>query len=77
MWTKAEYAKHYVWELQFKHTIYLNHVDLLPSHGYLWPSDAIWQQILFNIRSGNGLLPDGTKLLSEPIMPKCQLGPKE
>ena len=32
----------------------------------LWPSDAIWRQIWVNIGLGNGLLPDGTKPLSEP-----------
>ena len=34
----------------------------------LWPSDAIWQQIWVNIGSGNGLLPDGTKPLPEPML---------
>ena len=35
----------------------------------LWPSDAIWrQQILVNPGSGNGLLPDGTKPLPEPML---------
>ena len=32
----------------------------------LWPSDAIWLWI--NIGSGNGLLPDRTKPLPEPIL---------
>ena len=31
----------------------------------LWPSDAIWWQILVSIDSGNGLLPDKTKWVSE------------
>ena len=34
----------------------------------LWPSDAIWRQIWVNIGSGNGLLPDGTKPLPEPML---------
>ena len=34
-----------------------------------WPSDAIWrQEIWVNIGSGNGLLPDGTKPLPEPML---------
>ena len=34
----------------------------------LWPSDAVWWQRSVNIGSGNGLLPDGTKPLSEPML---------
>ena len=34
----------------------------------LRPSDAIWWQIWVNIGSGNGLLPDGTKPLPEPML---------
>ena len=35
----------------------------------LWPSDAIlWKKIWVNISSGNGLLPDSTKPLPEPIL---------
>ena len=34
----------------------------------LWPSDAIWWQIWVNIGSCNGLLPDGTKPLPEPML---------
>ena len=38
----------------------------------LWPSDAIWRysalDILVNTGSGNGLLPDGTKPLPEPML---------
>ena len=34
----------------------------------LWPSHAIWLQIGVNIGSGNGLLPDGTKPLPEPML---------
>ena len=32
----------------------------------LGPSDAIW--VWVNIGSGNGLLPDGTKPLPEPML---------
>ena len=32
----------------------------------LWLSDALW--ILVNIGSGNGLVPDGTKPLPEPML---------
>ena len=42
----------------------------------LWPSDAIWrQEIWVNIGSGNGLLPDGTKPLPEPILTYHYQGP--
>ena len=34
----------------------------------LGPSDAIWRQIWANIGSSNGLLPDGTKPLPEPML---------
>ena len=34
----------------------------------LWPSDAIWREIWVNIGSGNGLLPNGTKPLPEPML---------
>ena len=34
----------------------------------LWPSETIWQQIWVNIGSGNGLLPDGTKPLPDPVL---------
>ena len=34
----------------------------------LWPCDTIWRQICVNIGSGNGLLPDGTKPLPEPML---------
>ena len=34
----------------------------------LWPSDAIWWQIWVKLGSGNGLLPDGTKPLPEPML---------
>ena len=41
----------------------------------LWPSDAMWQQeIVVNICSSNGLLPDGTKPLPEPMLAYHQLG---
>ena len=34
-----------------------------------WPSDAIWLTYIWvNIDSGNGLLPDGTKPLPEPML---------
>ena len=36
----------------------------------LWPSDA-----LVNIGSGNGLLPDGTKPLPEPMLTYRKYGP--
>ena len=42
----------------------------------LWPSDAIWRQICFNIGSGNGLLPDSTKPLHEPMLIYHHWGPK-
>ena len=31
-------------------------------------SDAIWQHVWVNTDSGNGLLPDSTKPLPEPIL---------
>ena len=34
----------------------------------VWPSDAIWRHIWVNIGSGNGLLPNGTKSLPEPML---------
>ena len=41
----------------------------------LRPSDAIWwQDIWVNIGSGNGLLPDGTKPLPEPMLTYHQWG---
>ena len=40
-----------------------------------WPSDAIWRQIWVNIGSGNGLLPDGTKPLPEPMLTDHQWSP--
>ena len=36
----------------------------------LWPSDAKWWQILVNIGSGNGLLPNGTKPLPVTMLTK-------
>ena len=33
----------------------------------LGPSDATWWQNLVNLGSGNGLLPDDTKPLPEPM----------
>ena len=40
--------------------------DLINS---LRPSDAMWcQELLVKIGSGNGLLPDGTKALPEPML---------
>ena len=41
----------------------------------LWPSDAILWQIWVNIGSGNGLLPDGTKPLPEPMFTDHQWSP--
>ena len=41
----------------------------------LWPSDAIWRQIWINIGSGNGLVPDGTKPLPEPMLTDHQWSP--
>ena len=37
--------------------------------------DAIWRQIWVNISSGNGLLPDGTKPLPEPMLTEHQWSP--
>ena len=34
----------------------------------LWASEAYATEIWVNIGSGNGLLPDGTKPLPEPIL---------
>ena len=34
----------------------------------MWPSDAVGDMDLVNIGSGNGLLPDGTKPLPEPML---------
>ena len=39
----------------------------------LWPSDATW--ICVNIGSSNGLVPDGTKPLPEPMLTYHQQGP--
>ena len=39
-----------------------------PCFNSLGPSDTIWRQIWVNIGSGNGLLPDGTKPLPEPML---------
>ena len=41
----------------------------------LWPSDTIWRHIWVNIGSGNGLLPDGTKPLPEPMLTFHNLSP--
>ena len=42
----------------------------------LWPSDAIWrQEIWVSIGSGNGLFPDGTKPLPEPMLTDHQWSP--
>ena len=41
----------------------------------LWPSDAILRQIWVNIGSGNGVLPDGTKPLPEPMLTDHQWSP--
>ena len=41
--------------------------DFIELMNPLWPSDTIWQQIWVNIGSGNGLSPDGTKLLLKPV----------
>ena len=41
----------------------------------LWPRDTIWRQIWVNIGSGNGLLPDGTKPLPEPMLTDHQWSP--
>ena len=43
----------------------------------LWPSNAIWWQIWINIGSGDGLLPDGTKPLPEPMLTYHQWGDVE
>ena len=32
-----------------------------------WTSDPIWREMWVNIGSGNDLLPDGTKPISEPM----------
>ena len=39
----------------------------------VWPSDTIWWQVWVSIGSGNGLLPDGTKPLPEPMLTNDQL----
>ena len=45
------------------------------SFNSLGPSDAIWwQEIWVNTGSGNGLLPDGTKPLPEPMLTNDQSG---
>ena len=41
----------------------------------LWPSDAIKWKRTVNIGSGNGLLPDGTKPLPDPMLTYHQYGP--
>ena len=41
----------------------------------LWPSDTIWRQRSWStLAQGNGLLPDGTKPLPEPMLTYHQLG---
>ena len=49
------------------HEIHNKQVLLMGVLNSLWPSDTIWQQIWVNIISGNGLWPDGTKPLPEPL----------
>ena len=41
----------------------------------LRPSDTIWRQIWVNIGSGNGLMPDSTKPLPEPMLTDHQWSP--
>ena len=40
----------------------------------LWPSDPIWWQIWVNTGSSNGLLPNSTKPLPEPMLTNHQWG---
>ena len=40
----------------------------------LWPSDSIWLDNSVNIGCGNGMLPDGTKPLLEPMLTYYQWG---
>ena len=41
----------------------------------LWPSDTMVTEIWVNIGSGNGLLPDSTKPLPQPMLTDHQWGP--
>ena len=46
-------------------------LSLIPTTSTLnsvWPSGAIWWQIQVNIGTGNGLLPDGNKLVPQPML---------
>ena len=66
-----------------KCVIFFNHLGIDPCHhvkspglNSLWPSNAILQQeIWVNIGSNNGLLPDGTKPLPEPMLTGHQWSP--
>ena len=51
-------------------------LHILKLFNSLWPSDAIWwhRSVNINISSGNGLLPDGTKPLPEPMLTHHQRG---
>ena len=57
--------------------VFFNHMDQGTNARYIavplnspWPSDAIWRlsRIWVNAGPGNGLLPDGTKSLPEPML---------
>ena len=43
---------------------------------WLWPSDAIWQQICINIGCDNDLLSDGTKPLTRIWLLMCGISPE-
>ena len=44
------------------------HEEFAMHFNSLWPGDAIWREIWVNTSSGNGLLPDGTTPLPEPML---------
>ena len=57
----------------------LNNALECPTHLYfifnsMWPSDTIWRHRSVNTGSGNGLLPDGTKPLPQPMLTYHQRG---
>ena len=58
------------WQIQINFYVSQNEFSMTRVNS-LWPSDAIW----VNIGSGNGLLPDGTKPLPEPMLTDHQWSP--
>ena len=68
-WRLINYATKFSLIKNVINGICILHVEVSDLFNSLWPSDAIWrQEIWVNIGSGNGLLPDGTKPLPEPML---------